>query len=276
MPTHIDTVVVRGRKIRALRGGPVDGGGAEPLLYLHGASMENETWLPFLSAQAEGRQVHAPSHPGFLDSEGIDEIASIDDLVEHYIDYIETMGWTSVAVVGLSFGGWIAAELATRRPELVTSLVLIDSAGMWMKDQPIADIFALDPLAQPARARQLTFAQPESPLALSAFPDPGADGKPAAPPDEEILKAMKAMAALAKVGWNPLLHNPALERRLHRIIARTLVIWGAEDRIIPVAYGRRFAELIPGARLELVEAAGHLPPIEQPERFATALNAFLN
>lgn len=275
MDREISTIEIRGKKIRVLRGGPDNPAKAEPLLYLHGAAMENEFWLPFLSALADRYELHAPSHPGFLDSEGIDDITSIDGFVDHYRDYIDAMGWKSVNIVGLSFGGWIAAELATRHPSLVKNLVLVDAAGIWIKDRPITDVFAIDAFAHPERVRNILFADPGSALAMMAFPDPGLDGKPRFPPDEVLLKTIKAFAALAKVSWNPLLHNPELEKRLHRIEAKTLIVWGEQDGLVPVAYGEKYARLIPAARLQLVDGAGHLPPLEQPERFVTALRDFL-
>ena len=115
--THID---VGGQRIRELRGGA-----GRPLLYLHSAGAENEMWVPFLDGLAEKYELHSPSHPGFLGSEGLDQIKVIGDLADFYLDYIRAQGWQSVNVVGLSFGGWIAAELAARHPASVNHLVLL-------------------------------------------------------------------------------------------------------------------------------------------------------
>jgi pimeloyl-ACP methyl ester carboxylesterase len=84
-------------------------------------------------------------------------------------------------------------------------------------------------------------------------------------PEEVILAQFKAMEALAKVAWNPYFHNPKLEGRLFRVAARTLIIWGRQDKLIPLAHGERYAEKIPGARLVIVDECGHLPVLERPD-----------
>jgi len=104
MPNMTTTVQVLGRTIHEIRGGE-----GRPLLYLHSA-MGEAIWLPHLLALAQGRELHVPAHPGFLSSEGIDEIRDIEDMVEHYHSYLDVLGWESVDVIGLSLGGWIAAE----------------------------------------------------------------------------------------------------------------------------------------------------------------------
>jgi pimeloyl-ACP methyl ester carboxylesterase len=86
-----------------------------------------------------------------------------------------------------------------------------------------------------------------------------------------IVNFLHAMAATAKVGWNPLLHDPRLEALLPRVTAPTLCLWGAHDRISPPAYGEKFARLIPRARLELVEKCGHMVPLEKPAEFVEAV-----
>ena len=83
------------------------------------------------------------------------------------------------------------------------------------------------------------------------------------------------MEAVAKVGWNPYLHDPKLAARLHRVQASTLVVWGRQDGITPLAYGERYRDLIPGARLAVIDRCGHLPSLEQPEQLARLIGEFL-
>ncbi len=94
-------------------------------------------------------------------------------------------------------------------------------------------------------------------------------------PDEMVATFMKAMAATAKVGWNPLLHDPALEGLLHRVTAATLCLWGAQDRVVPPDYGEKYAKLIPGAQLRVVPDCGHLLPFEKTDDFVAAVTDFL-
>ena len=257
------TILVRGRRIHEIRGGS-----GRPLLYLHSA-MGEATWLPHLSALAEDFELHAPAHPGFLTSEGIDEIRDIEDLVYHYLDYFDAKGWERVDVVGLSLGGWIGAEIAARYPERVSKLVLTSSVGIWIEEKPIADLFALD-ARYPERLRELLFHDVNSPVAQVL-----AGGWGAELPDEILVNVLNAFAATAKIGWNPLLHDPRLERLLHRVRARTLCLWGANDRIVPLEYGEKFAKLIPGAELEVVPACGHMLPFEKQAEWLAAVRRFL-
>lgn len=264
MEKQTTTLEVLGRRIVEIRGGS-----GAPLLYLHSAGGE-AVWLPHLERLAERYELHAPAHPGFLGSEGIDGIRDIEDYALHYLAYLDALGWERAWLVGLSLGGWIAAEIAARYPERVEKLVLADAVGIWVPEKPIADIFALD-TRFPDRLRELLFHDPKGPAAqLVQLPGQGTQL-----PDEVLENMMNAMMATAKVGWNPLLHDPKLEERLHRVSAETLVLWGANDRVTPLEYGEKYAKLIPGARLETIPECGHLAPFEKPDAWSEAVARFL-
>jgi pimeloyl-ACP methyl ester carboxylesterase len=249
---------IAGRRTQVLTEG--DG---PPLLYLHSAAAESAVWMDLLNGLAERLTVHAPLHPGFFDSEGLETVRDVEDLVFHYLDYMDRCGWDSVDVMGCSFGGWIALELAARYPERVDRLVLAGSAGIRLPEVPMEDMFAIQ-VGEEERARALLFHDPEHPLAKVALPDFGEL-------DDEMLKLfLTAMTAVAKVGWNPYLHDPRLDALLPRVSAETLVVWGAEDRLIPPAYGEHLAERIPNARLELVPDCGHMVWLERPEALLAA------
>ncbi len=94
-------------------------------------------------------------------------------------------------------------------------------------------------------------------------------------PEAVVLPQFKAMEALAKVAWNPYFHNPKLERRLDRVTAPTLVVWGRQDRLIPLAHGERYAARIPGARLAVIDNCGHVPVLERPGALDGILLEFL-
>jgi pimeloyl-ACP methyl ester carboxylesterase len=256
-------VEVLGRKIHEACGGE-----GEPLLYLHSA-MGEAMWVPHIQALATRYELHVPAHPGFLGSEGIEQIRDVEDLVIHYLAYMDRMGWESVDVLGLSLGGWIAAEIAARYPERVAKLVLVSAVGIWIPEKPIADIFAIDSRF-PDRLNRLLFHDPSC-LAAQMMPSPADMSLP----EEMLVHIMNGFAATAKIGWNPLLHDPRLEALLPRVRARTLVLWGENDRLVPLDYGRKYARLIPGARLEIVPECGHLIPLEKPAEFQQAVTAFL-
>ncbi|MFC0111689.1 alpha/beta fold hydrolase [Kibdelosporangium aridum] len=244
-----------GGRVQVLRGG--DG---PPLLFLHAAGGAGQ-WHEFHELLARRFEVFAPDHPGFGGSGDLAEIEGMDDLVYHYLDVIERLGLDRPNVVGASFGGWLAAELAVAAPHAVGSLVLLSPAGLRLPGHPIADLFLMTPQQ----------------LVAALFHDPAkAAGMFTAEPDiDAILAGYRDMTALARFAWTPFLCNPKLERRLHRITARTQVVWPSDDRLIPIAHGHRYAELIPHADFTVVEDCGHAMYFERPAEFAAVTSEFL-
>jgi pimeloyl-ACP methyl ester carboxylesterase len=254
---------IAGRRVQVAQGGS-----GPPLLYLHSAAGEALVWLDVLNGLAEDRTVVAPAHPGFWQSEGLETIHDIEDLANHYLALMDARGWEQVDVMGSSLGGWIAMELAARWPERVGRMVLAASVGIRVPDVPMADVFAMT-LGKEEDARALSFHNPHHPLAKIAIPDLMSLN------DEDLANFLRAMAATAKVAWNPYMHDPRLEGMLPRVSADTLLIWGRSDKVVPVPYGERLAELIPQARLVVVEECGHSIMLEQPEAVLEAARGHL-
>lgn len=246
---------IGGGSVHYLRGGK-----GPPLLFLHAAGGVG-LWTAFHTALAEHYEVFAPDHPGFGGSDELAEVEDMGDLVYHYLDVMQRLGLDRPVVVGASFGGWIAAELAVHSPERVRELVLLSAAGLRLPAHPVTDLFLL----KPDQLGPALFADPA--VAAAAFP--------AEPDIEFILDSYRNMTALARFGWYPFLANPKLERRLHRISAPTLVVWPDADRIVPLEHGRRYAERIPNARLQMVENCGHALHLERPEECARVVVEFL-
>lgn len=237
-------------------------GEGPPLLYLHSAAGETE-WTDFHAKLAEHFRLHLPAHPGFALSEGLDAIEDIYDMAWHYVDLLHEMGLKKVPVVGFSLGAWIAVELAILRPQLVSKLVLVDAAGLHVDGAPMAEIF-IDDLDE---LRRLLFFDPDSPAASQAMP--------ASMEDERILMWLRAREATARVGWNPYLHNPRLPRHLHRVECPVKILWGRDDRLIPLAHGEFYAAQLPHAEFEVFGQCGHMLPFEKPEAFVHSVTAFL-
>lgn len=242
---------VRGVQIQVLQGGS-----GPDLLYLHSAGGE-VAWLPFFDLLARDFSVHVPAHPGFAGSEGLEKIDSIHDLVFHTVDVLDALGLERPNVVGLSLGGWLAAELAVHHRERVGRLVLFDPVGISTHGgPPYADIFA----ASPAQLRHLVFADGESEIARTYVPDD--------PTPEVLMEALKATQATARVAWDPYAHDPKLGDRLYRVQAPTTIIWGEQDRLADVAHARRWNAGIQGSQLVTLAQCGHAPPFENPEEAA--------
>jgi pimeloyl-ACP methyl ester carboxylesterase len=213
--------------------------------------------MDLLNGLAEHHEVHAPLHPGFFGSEGAAEVRDIEDLVYHYVSFLDSNDFGQVDVMGCSLGGWIALELAARYPDRVGRMVLAAPAGIRLADVPMADMFRLQ-LGQEDEARALLFHDPSHPLAELVIPT-------FEEIDDDVMATfIAAMAATARVSWNPYLHDPRLEGLLPRIESETLLVWGDADRLIPPPYGARLAELVPTARLETVPECGHMVWFEKP------------
>jgi pimeloyl-ACP methyl ester carboxylesterase len=235
-------------------------GSGDPVLYLHGAG--GLFWDPFLDGLAARHRVIAPEHPGFGQSQGLEHVEDLWDLVLYYEELLDELGLDRLRVVGHSFGGMVAAELAANDPRRVDRLVLIAPIGLWLDEHPVPDISGLPANELP----NLILADPTGPLAaMLPAPDPTNP--------ESMLAAVNNITSILQFIWP--LPDKGLHKRLYRLRAPTLLIWGAEDRLVHPAYGPAFAAALADARLEVVDGAGHLPQLERPEPVAEAVAAFL-
>ena len=243
-----------GGRIHVMRAGVGEG-----LLFLHPAAGAG-FWLPFHDLLAERFDLVSPDHPGFGESDRLEWIDGMEDLVYFYLDLLEELELESVHVVGASLGGWLGAELAVHQPSKVRSLVMIDPIGLDLPAHPVEDIFAMNP----DELRAALFVDQE--LALQFIsPEPDLD---------MLMRAFKEKTSFARLAWNPFCCNPKLHLRLHRVTAPTLVLWGSDDRLVPLAHGEHYRDLIAGARLEIIEDCGHAPLLEQPDRTVAAIGRF--
>lgn len=258
---HQRSASVRGTRVNLLTAG--DG---PPLLYLHGSG-DLGAWQPVLSALAEGHTVIRPDHPGFNGSEDHPEIDTVHDLAFFYLDVLDALELETVAVMGTSLGGWIGADLATIEPARVDRLVLVDAAGVRCEvaGHQVPDTFTLDPV----EIAELMWATEE------ARTDAVAQARSLEEDPVLFERYLRNRIATAHLGWNPYLHDPKLVTRLHRVRCPVLIVWGAQDRLLPPDYAHRWAELLPHARLSFVADAGHLPLVEQPAAFLDAVRGFL-
>lgn len=247
-------------------------GAGPPMVYLHSAT--GETTIPSLGDLAADHTVYVPVFPGFGESEGLEHIDGMEDAVFHLLDVLDALSLRAPTIIGLSLGGWMAAELATRAPDRVSRLVLVSPVGLRIEGAPVAELFGRRPgdLAEDVYADQ-SHPMAQMMHALDAWV--GDPTKIVDVPAGMIMPMVQAMAATAKLGWNPYLHNPKLASRLRRITAPTLVVAGAADRFTPRAHPEAYAAGIAGARLAVIEGAGHMVPMERPDEFTAVVREFL-
>jgi len=249
----------------------------DPLLYLHGlagdlhAPFTQAEGTPLLRALGEGFDVTAPPHPGY-DGTPIDGLGHVEDWAFHYVDLLDSLGLGEIDVIGHSIGGWLAAELAVRHPHRVRRLALVAPVGLHAPEHAGALFFgAVAPrgLGGFGEARALLFADPESEAALTTLPD-----------DMDTERQQRWFGGLigaARLGWDaPQLANPKLASHLHRVSAPVLLVWGDQDRVVPVAQADAWQAGLSDSRLEIVQGAGHCVVMEQPDAVAAAVLGFLD
>jgi len=251
------SLVVNGTRIET-----IDRGSGRPLLFLHA---ENGIEPAMAAIEELAKRVHviAPTHPGYGSSELPNGMRTIDELSYFYLDLLDQLELRDVAVVGVSLGAWIAAEIAVKSTARLSRLVVANAVGVKVADRETRDIVDI-------------FALTEKEYLDIVYADPNVGKRDyKGLPDAEVLAAARAREATARFAWNPYFHNPRLKTRLHRIRIPTLFLWGANDRMLSEAYGRAYCAMIPGARFELIERAGHFPHQEQPKVFAEKVMAFV-
>jgi pimeloyl-ACP methyl ester carboxylesterase len=242
----------------------VERGRGRPILWLHGEDgLDPDARV--LDLLATHGQVLAPSHPGFGHSPDSESIETVDDLSYLYLDLLAQQDARDAVVIGASLGGWIAAEMAVKCTGRIAALVLVAPLGIRIGDREtraIPDIFAL----HPDEVRRLQYADPSRvAVDLTTLSD------------DQLTVIARNRQATALYVWDPYFHNPKLRRRLRRIGAPTLLLWGASDRFVGHRdYGAAYRDAIPGARLETIDGAGHFPHVEAPDAVVDRIAGFIS
>ena len=239
----------------------LEGGAGEPLVFLHGAGgMTADD--PLLAELASRFHVYAPFLPGYGESEECGSLRDMLDFALHGWDVVEALGLKNPILVGHSMGGMIAAEMAALAPNDVSRLVLICPAGLWMDDHPIVDMFSLLPFEMP----KYLFHDPEAGAAMMTsglkMDDPNFLQTYLVRNARQLGMAGKLLFPIPERG---------LAERLYRVKAKTVIVWGESDKLIPPIYGPAFQSAIAGAQLVNVPEAGHMIIAEKPGEVARAV-----
>jgi pimeloyl-ACP methyl ester carboxylesterase len=253
-------------RLKSGRQWQVYGGGSGPaLLWLHGPRGVDAA-DPLLEALAARHRIVAPVAPGFNDLDELSEIDSVHELALDYDSLLRGISLSPVAIVGHSFGGMVAAELAAHFPERAHHLVLLAPVGLWNDAYPVADVFAV-PVGEMDRLLWHDDGAREAHAARVAASSAGQDQV------EQLLSLTRNLASLTKILWP--IPDRGLRRRLHRIAAPTLILFGAKDAFVPARYGADFAAGISSAKAKVLDGAGHMVPYEKTAEVAAAIQSFL-
>ena len=242
-------------------------GSGPPLVYLHPAG--GLVWDSVLDALARTYTVYAPEHPGTTrgDHTAINQVDSWWELLLCYEQLFRELGLVRPVVMGQSYGGMMAADLAAMFPDRIGKLVLLNPIGLWRDDAPI-------PLVA------LASSMPEKipPYLFHDLACEGARSLFTPSPDAEVNlqgggSFVWALGCTGKFFWP--IADYGLARRLHRIQAPTLIVWGQQDALVPVVYAQEFGQRIAGGRVAIIDQCGHIPQLEQPAETLAHLREFL-
>lgn len=242
-------------------------GSGAPLVFLHSAG--GFYWDDFLDGLADRYTVYAPYFPGTEPGKPneIDKVDNLWDVVLAYDDALNSLGLAKTHLIGHSFGGLLACELAAQRREAIEKLVLIAPIGLWRDDSPytVANWCAVGP----DEIMDVLFHRVD---------EPRVQARMAMPEDEHEaalaqVQFIWTLGCTAKVIWP--IPDKGLKKRIHRVSAPSLVVWGENDRLIPPAYAQEFGDKIPAAEVFMIPECGHEPPLEQTEVLSERVGAFL-
>lgn len=241
---------VAGLRLHMLKGGTGD-----PLLLLH-RDIGNQAPVEIHERLAERFTVYAPTHPGYGQSDRPGWMRSVRDMAVLYQWLISDLGLENVTLAGLGLGGWIAAEMATMSPRAFRRLVLVGAMGILPQQGEILD---------QALVNHIDYVK-------AGLHDPDAFERIFGEPDTDQLEAWEMNREMTfRIAWKPYMYSQTLPYLLGGVQSQALVVWGANDRVVPLECGERYARGLRNARLEVIPECSHLVELEKPAELARLL-----
>ncbi len=243
-----------GSKLHVMRGGS-----GRPVLILH-HDIGSPDRLPFYDALAEKFDVIVPNHPGYGKSERPQWLRHPRDIAALYQWLLAELEVERASLVGLGFGGWIAAEMAALAPRDFHRLVLVGAMGAKPPEGDILD---------QAIISYIDYAE-------AGFHDPAAFARVYGDVSTDQLVEWDLCREMSfRIAWKPYMYSPTLPHLLGGVRAPAMVVWGDHDRVVPRSAGELYAKSLPGARFETVAASGHCVDMEQPDALARLIVPFV-
>jgi pimeloyl-ACP methyl ester carboxylesterase len=249
------TMDAAGTKIHVSRAGS-----GRPLLVLHHETGTLDR-LPFYDALAAQYDVLVPHHPGYSRSPRPDWMRSVRDIAVVYRGLLAELKVKNAALVGLGFGGWIAAEMASMAPGDLSHLVLVGAMGVKPPQGDILDL-AITGYMDYARA---------------GFHDQKAFDKVYGeePPTDQLEMWDICREMSFRIAWKPYMYSQTLPHLLGSVHAKSLVVWGDHDKVVPQSAATVYAKALPNAKTEIVKGCGHCVDMEQPQALAKLVTNFI-
>lgn len=242
----------------------IQGGSGNPVLVLH-EELGHPGWLRWHSELTRSRTVLIPQHPGFGKSPRVEWIRNVRDLAGFYAQALKERGLAPLDVIGFSLGGWIAAEMAACNPAQFRKMVLVAPTGIKPPEGDIMDLFIVTARAYLDASIHNVQSAPEFAKLYGGEQTP-----------EQYEAWEDARTETSKLAWMPYMFNPSLDNLLPIASGLpTLLIWGKQDKIVPVSVAEVFKKSIPGAELVVFDNCGHRPEVEKQAEFSQHLQRFL-
>lgn len=248
-------ILAAGHPLRLRRGGA-----GEPILVLH-HDIGSPGWLPFHQRLAARFDVLAPTHPGYDQTVRPNWLRSVRDIAVLYQSLLAELGVSDVTLVGLGLGGWIAAEMATMAPRDFRRLILVGAMGVQPAEGEILDQSLVNYIE----------------YARAGFHDQAAfDAIYGAAPSTDQLEVWDINREMTfRIAWKPYLYSQTLPHLLGGVHAPALVVWGQEDRVVPLSCAQQYVQALPQARLEVIPGSGHCVEMERPDALAELIERFI-
>lgn len=247
-------VEVAGARIELLKGGA-----GRPLLILH-HDIGNPGWLPFYDDLARDFTVYVSSHPGFGKSQRFEWMRTVRDLAIFYRGFAERLAPEPMVTIGLGFGGWIAAEMATMCPHRSSYLVLAAPMGVQPASGEILDQFLISTIdyVKAGLADERHYAELYG-----------------AEPDLDQLEQWEINREMtSRIAFKPYMFDQTLPPLLRFATVPTLIVRAEQDGIVPAACAEQYRDAIEGARLETISGCGHFIEVEKPAELAGLIRRF--